>query len=181
MTSFNTFRDRNRDMQDSTERHVFGEITWLDTGATVKVTGNGTVDEEAVVVNLGIGQNFPKDTNTEVLLLASGSDTNMKFAIITIPRDKQRQWPEGGGGVQHPSDPDRAVEFNSKRTWLADGAYAFGNGGEMELLDGKIYIRSPVVVGGDLSVNGNLTVAGAIHGPEPSGGGSSTPIPGFDK
>ena len=180
MTSFNTFRDRNRDMQDATERHVFGEIQWLETGALVKVTGNGTVDDEAVVVNLGIGQNFPKDTNTEVLLLASGSDTNLKFALITIPRDKQRQWPEGGGGVQHPSDPERALEFNEKRTWLTDGKYAVGENGYFEVVDGKIYIRGDAVISGNLGVNGDLTVGGNINGPLPSGGGQ-TPIPDFDK
>lgn len=180
MTSFNKFEDRNRDMQDATERHVFGELTWLDTGAIIKVKGNGTVDEEAVVVNLGVGSNFATDTNTEVLLLASGSDTNLKFALITIPRDKQRKWPSGGGGIQHPSDPDRAMEFNEKRTWLTDGNYAVGGGGTFEVRGGNIYFRGDAVISGNLGVNGNLTVGGAIHGPEPSGGGQ-TPIPDFDK
>lgn len=173
MSSFNQFRDRNRDMQDGTERHVFGSIEYLGTGAIVKVRGNGTIDEEAVVVNLGIGSTFADNENTEVLLLASGSDTNLKFALITIPRDKQRKWESGTGGIQHPSDPERALEFNEKRTWLTDGNYAVGDGGTFEVKDGKIYMR------GDLHVGGNLLVSGSIVGPLPSG--SAGPVPAFEK
>lgn len=173
MTSFNKFPDRNRDMQDGTERHVFGEIEYLGSGAKIKVRGNGTVDEEAIVVNLGIGQSFGKDTNTEVLLLASGSDTNLKFALITIPRDKQRAWQEGSGGIQHPSDPERALEFNDKRTHLTDGKYAVGEDGMLEIVDGKMYIR------GDLYVEKNLLVGGSIVGPLPSPG--PVIIPPFEK
>jgi len=173
MTSFNNFQERNRDMQDGTERHVFGEIEYLDTGAIVKVRGNGTQDEEAVVVNLGLGQSFGKNHNTEVLLLMSGSDSNLKFALITIPRDKQRKWDEGTGGVQHPTDPERALEFNKKRTWLTDGEYAVGDGGYLEVKGGKIYVR------GDLYVEKNLLVGGSIIGPEPSPG--PVVIPPFEK
>lgn len=172
MTSMIGFPDRNRDMQDGLERHVFGSIEYLDSGAVMKVRGNGTVDEEVILLNLGQGMNFPKDTNTEVFLMASGSDTNMKFALLTIPRDKQRHWKEGTGGVQHPTDPERAMEFNDKRTHLTDGNYAVGSG-EFEVKDGKIYFRGDVFIGGDLNVTG------AIKGPLPSGG--ATPPPGFEE
>lgn len=169
MTSFQTFRERNRDMQDYVERHVFGKLEWLDSGAVMRVRGNGTVDEEVILINIGQGMNFPEDTNTEVLLLASGSDTNMKFGILTIPRDKQRPWKEGTGGVQHPTDPDRALEFNDKRTHLTDGNYAVGEGGTLEVRDGKVYVR------GDLVIGGNLEVNGVIKGPQPTGGASPPP------
>ena len=35
------------------------------------------------------------------MLLASSSDTTLKMALLTIPKDKQRRWEEGHGGVQH--------------------------------------------------------------------------------
>jgi len=169
MSSFQQFPDRNRDMQDGIERHVFGKLEWLDSGAIMKVRGNGTVDEEVILINIGQAMNLPENTNTEVIVLASGSDTNMKFALLTIPRDKQRPWKEGTGGIQHPTDPNRALEFNEKRTWLTDGNYAVGESGTIEVRDGKVYVRGDLVIGGDLEVTGN------IRGPLPSGTGSPPP------
>jgi hypothetical protein len=171
MTSMFNFSERNRDQQDGVERHVWGKLEHFNTGATIKVRGNGTVDEEAIVLNTGVGYNYPENTNTEVFLLASGSDTNLKFALVTIPRDKQRPWAEGTGGIQHPTDPNRAMEFNSKRTWLEDGTYAFGRGGEIELKDGKLYVRADIYC--------NTIHAKNIIGPEPTPGDFD--IPAFEK
>ncbi len=170
MTSFESFQSRNRDVQDGVERHVFGEIFFdKDNGAYMKVRGNGTEDEEVIVLNTGLGQHYSKDTNTEVVLFASGSDTGLKFGLITIPRDKQRQWKEGTGGVQHPTDPDKALEFNAKRAWITDNFAVLM--GMLEVKDGEVYIRG--------TLKAQTVEAGNFVGPIPSG--SMSPIPGFEE
>jgi hypothetical protein len=165
------FQSRNRDMQDGIERHVFGKIQHLDTGAIIKVRGNGTVDEEAVLINLGVGANFAENKNTEVFLLASGSDPSLKLALVTIPRDKQRAWKEGTGGVQHPEDPAKALEFNAKRAWITDNFAALM--GILEVKDGKVIIR------GDLEVSGTATVNVRVVTPDSSNG--TVDIPPFEE
>jgi hypothetical protein len=172
MTTFESFPSRNRDVQDGIERMVFGKLTHLGTGTVATLRGNGTQDEEVVVVNIGQGMNFAENTNTEVLVFASGSDTNMKFAMLTIPRDKQRPWKEGTGGVQHPTDPDRALEFNDKRTHLTDGNYAVGENGTLEVRGGTVYIR------GDLIVEGKVTANEKVRTPKSENG--TDDIPGFE-
>jgi hypothetical protein len=174
MTSFNTFAERNRDMQDGLERMVFGKLTHLGTGAVVKLRGNGTEDEEVRVINVGQGMNFSENTNTEVLVLVSGSDTNMKFAMLQIPADKQRPWGEGHGGIQNPLDPDKAIEFNDKRTWATEENFAIGPNGIFEIKDGKLYIRCEVVV------EGRVTSNDRFKSPNPGQTGTEN-IPGFDK
>lgn len=174
MTSFNNFPERNRDMQDNMERMVFGKLTNLGTGATVKLRGNGTEEEEVVVLNIGQGMNFPENTNTEVFVLMSGSDSNAKFALLTIPRDKQRPWGEGKGGIQNPMDPNKAIEFNEKRTWATEGNFAVGDNGIFEVKDGKVYIRADVVVEGQVTSNNRF------KSPNPGVTGTED-IPGFDK
>lgn len=171
MTSLNNFQSRNYDAQDGTERHVFGEMEQTDTGTYLTLRGNGTQEQEAVMLHTGFSFAFPKNTNTEVIVFSSGSDTNLKFALPTIPRNKQRKYAEGVGGLQHPMDPTRAIEFNKKRTWLEDGTYAFGRGGEIELKDGKLYVRAELYV--------DTIHANTIIGPDPTPGHFD--MPGFDK
>src|SRR5262249_30493077 len=118
-------KERPRDVQDYVERHVWGSLEYVDkAGSVLRVRGTDTEDLEMPVINAGYGFNLSQNSNAEVLAFSLGSDTNMKFALPTIPHDKQRQWAEGNGGVQHPTNPDRYLEFNDKRTYLKDGAYA---------------------------------------------------------
>lgn len=172
MTDFQRFRERTRDMQDGIERHVYSEQEFIDNaGSIIKVKGTGTLDEEAAVLNIGgVSFNLPKDTNTEVMLLAGGSDTNLKFAILTIPRDKQRKWAEGSGGIQHPTDGDRCIEFNGDETWLKEGTFKIGHDKTITLTVGKdgstLKTNSLTLdldsqtINGDLKVNGNVTIQG---------------------
>lgn len=171
MTSMETFSGRNRDMQDSFERHVFSEFEFTDTGVIVRVKGNGTEDE-AIVLNIGYGFNLPKDSDTEIMLVPSGSDTNMKLAIATIPRDKQRKWKENAGGIQNPTDPDKAVELNEKRTHVTEDNFAVGKGGTLEVVSGTVYVR------GDVRCSGTV-YASDFKGPEPTPG--SPNVPGFEE
>lgn len=171
MTTFNTFGGRNRDQQDFIERHVFGEVEHTSAGAIVKVRGTGSEDEEAPILSTGVGYNFPKNFNTEVFLLSHGSDTAHKYALITIPRDKQRPWKAGTGGIQHPTDPNKALEFNEKRTHLTDGNYAVGSG-TFEVKDGKVYFRCDVVIDGKLTVNAQVIT--------PVVNAGSESVPGFE-
>jgi len=168
-----SFPSRNRDMQDLFERMVFGKLTHLDTGAVVTLRGNGTQDEEVVVLNIGQSMNLPENFNTEVLVLASGSDTNLKFALLTIPRDKQRPWKEGTGGIQNPTDPDKAIEFNDKRTHVTENNFAVGDSGIFEVKDGKVYIRAELVV------EGRVTSNDRFKSPNPGENGTED-IPGFE-
>src|SRR5215510_9372306 len=100
MTRFQRYRERTRDIQDHLERHVWGEQKYTGKGSIIKVRGTDTNDEETAVLNIaGNSFNLPKNSNTEVILLSGGSDTTLKLAVLTIPRDKQRRWQEGDGGV----------------------------------------------------------------------------------
>jgi len=154
MTDFQRYRERTRDVQDIIERHVWGKQEYLDgAGSVIRVRGTDSEDEEAAVLNIGgLGFNLPTNSNTEVILLSSGSDTNLKFAILTIPRDKQRKWGEGTGGIQHPTDPDFALEFNDKRAHITKAEFAVGENGDLEVTSGNVIVR------------GNLTVTGTIVG-----------------
>jgi hypothetical protein len=128
MTDFTNFRDRNRDQQDGIERGAWGTLTHVNgSGSHMSVRGTGTLDEEVPVLNTGYGFNLPADSDAEVIMLAAGSDVNAKLAIVTLPRDKQHQWPEGTGGVQHPLDPSRRIEFNSNEMHLKDGTFVLGH------------------------------------------------------
>jgi hypothetical protein len=158
VTTRNAFGDRNRDVQDDGERHIYGEIEDVPGGGRIiRVKGTGTEDEEAFVMAMfGLGGRFPKDTNAEVHLVAGGSDTSLKFAMVMIPHDKERTWKEGTNGVQYWDDPKRAFQFGKKRAHLIDDAVAIGRKGNFEVLDNgdTVYIRGkkivsevPIVVG----------------------------------
>lgn len=187
MTSHKNFHERNRDAQDGIERHVFGKLTYLDkAGAVVTVNGTGTQDQEAIVLNTGYGMNFEDNEDVEVFLVSSGSDRSQKFALVSIPRDKQRKWGKGRGGVQNPLDPDKAVELNEKRVHATDPNFAVG-AGLLEVIDGKVYLRADLHVsgtiysGGSMQAGGNVSTAASFIGPDPSGSGPvPPPIPGFD-
>lgn len=173
MTSFERFGSRNYDMQDGFERTVWGEQEYVDgKGSVIKVNGTDTEDEEATVLNIGgVSFNLPKGSNTEVMLLSGGSDTNLKFAILTIPFDKQRKWKENTGGVQHPTDPDVALEFNGKRAHLTKGDFATGAGGVFEVVGDTVYIRGKLVVERTVTANEKVIT--------PKGESGTESIPGF--
>jgi hypothetical protein len=179
MTTFNRFGDRNLDQQDGIERHIWSEQTFTNAGSIIHVKGTDTEDEEAVVVNNGVGMHFPTDTNTEVYLLSSGSDTNQKVAMLTIPRDRQRKWTESTNGIQHLTDPDRALEFNSKRTYLDDDNVAT-RGGVLEVKGNDVYIRGRLFVSQDIGTAGNFRSPNPPLTP-PTAGGTGVTVPDFDK
>lgn len=172
MTSFRTNSENVRDNQDGIERHLWGKQEYTAAGAIMTVKGTGTEDYEAPVLNIGYSFNVADDTNTEVISMSLGSDTNLKYVIPTIPRDKQRPWKQNSGGIQHPTNPNKAVELNDKRTHLTDGNYAVGDG-TLEIKDGKAFFRCSVVFQGDITVNGK------IISPNPITNGTET-IPGFE-
>jgi hypothetical protein len=173
--SFQKLRERNRDMNDGLERHVWGEQQYLDgAGSIIKVRGTDTNDEEAPVLNNGTSFNLPKDSNSEVMLLASSSDTTLKMAVLTIPRDKQRKWKEGTGGVQHPTDPEQALEFNDKRAHVTQNKFAIGDAGEIEVKGDTVYFRvKKLVIDGELIVNTKIKTPLSEQGRED--------IPAFEK
>lgn len=179
MTTFNRFGDRNRDQQDGIERHIWSEQTFTNAGSIIHVKGTDTEDEEAVVVNNGVGMHFPRDTNTEVYLFSSGSDTNQKIAMLTIPRDRQRVWEPNTNGIQHLTDPKRALEFNSKRTYFDDANVATRDG-IFEVKDGKVYIRADVFVDGDIGTSKNFRSPNPPLTP-PTAGGTGVDVPAFEK
>jgi len=188
--SFLTQNGRSKDVQDGTERHIYGELKYeSDGGAIIKVKGTDSEDEEAIVMNIG-GANFKlkKDHDAEVFLLASSSDTTLKMAVLTIPHDKQRRWPEGEGGIQHPTDDEFSLHFSDKLAHLTKNKFAVGEKGEFEVKGDAVYIRAKkVIIDGELVVNQVVKTPSVVRGNEPppgfegnkqeakksSGGGSS--------
>lgn len=151
MSTKNRFADRNRDQNDGVERHIYSEMESVEGGGhVVKVKGTGTEDDECVVLNIGgVGMRFPKDTNAEVHVLSGGSDTNLKFAVICIPHDKEHKWKEGQNGLQKWDDPKKRVQFDKKRIHATDN-FAARADGVLEVVDGRVYVR------GDLYVQGQV-------------------------
>jgi len=174
MTSFNNFNSRNRDMQDGAERHIFESVEYVKgSGSYVKVKGTGTEDVEAPVIHIGYGHTPSKGADAEVITLSLGSDPNLKFALVQIPADKQREWKEGRGGIQHPSDPTHALEFQDGKLKLTKGIFTVGENGTLEVRDGQIYFR------GDMTITGKLTVNGGVITPDVSPG-TDDKVPEFD-
>ena len=166
--SFTHFRERSRDVQDGLERHVWGEQKYNGKGSHIKVRGTDTNDEEAAVLNVaGVSFNLKKDSNTEVFLLSSSSDTNLKVAILTIPRDKQRRWPEGEGGVQHPTDDEFSLHFSDKLAHLTKNKFAVGEKGEFEIKgDQGVFRVKKLIVDGELVVNTRVKTPEIVNGSE---------------
>ena len=112
MTSFTHYRERSRDINDGTERHVWGKQEYIkNAGSIIKVRGTDTEDQEAGVLNIGgVSFNVKEKFNTEVMLLAPHQIPTLKMVRMDYPKDKQR-WEEGHGGVQHPTDDNPALDL----------------------------------------------------------------------
>jgi hypothetical protein len=164
-----TFRARSKDMQDGWERHIWGKQEYIDGGSIIKVAGTDSGDEEVAVLNIGgVSFNLPKDSDTEVFLLSSSSDTTLKMAILTIPRDKQRRWPEGEGGIQHPTDPEVSLHFSDKLTQVTKNKFAVGQKGEFEVKTDElgVFRVKKLIVDGELIVNKRVVTPRVDQGSE---------------
>lgn len=137
--------------QDQVTTEVWGERTDVDgAGSVLSVRTTRGDDEELPVVNFGYSFNVAADTDTEVMTLNLGADPNAKVAIPILPLSSQRQWPVGTGGVQHPTDAGRYIEFNGDETHLSDGTFVVGSNREVTItVDG-----SNVTI----STGGNMTL-----------------------
>jgi hypothetical protein len=169
--SFTRFRERSRDVQDGTERHVWGEQKYIKgKGSIIKVKGTDSEDQEAMVTNSGAGFNLKKDHDSEVYLLASSSDTTLKMAVLQIPFDKQRRWPEGEGGIQHPTDDEFALHFTDDIAHVTKNKFAVGEKGEFEIKgDQGIFRVSKLIVDGELVVNKQIKTPTVVTGSEKPG------------
>lgn len=175
MTSFTRFRERSRDVNDGTERHVWGKQKYIkNAGSIIKVRGTDTEDEEASVLVIGgVSFNVKEKFNTEVMLLASSSDTTLKMALLTIPKDKQRKWMEGHGGVQHPTDNSFALDFSDDLAHVTKNKFAVGEKGEFEVKGDTAYFRTKkVVFEGEIVVNKLVKTMEIVQGKET--------LPGFE-
>lgn len=178
MTSRRGQHDRNRDIQDLAERHLFDRLEHIEGGGSiVLVKGNDTEDAEAIVLTInGIGMHLPKGSDAEVILLSGGSDNTTKFAIMVTPHTKERQWKEGTNGQQKATDPNVALEFNAKRTHVTDENFAVGDG-LFEVRDGKAYFRIPVEFAHPITapvVNAGVTNTTVAPAP------TIAPVPAFE-
>lgn len=152
MTDFTGYRSQRRDIQDGIERGVWGSVEDVTgAGRVMTVRGTGTVDTELPMMMFGYGFNLAENSNAEVIMVSLGSDVNDKVAIPTLPRDKQHPWGEDEGGIQHPTDPDRRIEFNATDTHHTDGVHTFGPNKEL-----TVTIAGGVVT---LTINGDLNIA----------------------
>ena len=175
MTTFQKYRERTRDIQDGTERHVWGKLDYVkNAGSIIKVRGTDTEDQEAAVLNVGgVSFKVKEKFNTEVMLLASSSDTTLKMALLTIPKDKQRRWMEGHGGVQHPTDDTFALDFSDDLAHITKNKFAVGEKGEFEVKESNGYLRlDKVIITGELYVNKKIW--------SPEYGNASQDPPGFN-
>jgi len=190
--SFLPYSARSKDVQDGLERHVWHELKYEDQGATIKVKGTDSQDEEATVLVIGgAGFKLKKDHDAEVFLLSSSSDTQLKVAVLTTPHDKQRRWPEGEGGVQHPTDDEFSLHFSDKLAHLTKNKFAVGEKGEFEVKSEElgVFRVKKLIVDGELIVNKEVKSPKFSQGSEKpptfegnkqeakqsSGGGGSSP------
>jgi len=182
VTSFIPYASRTRDIQDYVERGVWGSLVYIPgAGASMAVRGTGTLDEEVPLLNLGYGFNLPANSDAEMVMLSLGSDVNDKVVIATIPRGLQHQWGEGQGGVQHPTDPARRIEFNADETLLTDGNYVFGPNRSIRLDlvgdDATINLAGGgtinITTDGEITVGGNISITVAGNATVAVGGSAS--------
>jgi len=166
MTTFVPYNARSRDVQDGVERHVWHELTYEEQGATIKVNGTDTKDEEATVLVIGgAGFKLKKDHDAEVFLLSSSSDTQLKVAVLTTPHDKQRRWPEGEGGVQHPTDDEFSLHFSDKLAHVTKNKFAVGEKGEFEIKGEEGVFRvKKLIIDGELIVNRLIRTPEVVRG-----------------
>jgi hypothetical protein len=161
MTGFTRQRSRVNDLQDQIGRGSYGQWTAVDgLGAVMSVRGTGTLDEEVPIANLGYGFRLADNTDADVFMLSVGADVNDKIALPTIPRNMQYQWGVDQGGIQHPTNPERRIEFNSNETWLKDGSFKIGNGGEVSISVSNGAVNITLNGGADLQINGNVKING---------------------
>lgn len=141
--------DQERDAQDVVEKHVYSDISFGDTGAYVSINGNATADTDVPVLHTGQLHNLPKGTDAEVFVLGNGSDTGLKMAIVTGPRDKQYHSQEGESWGQDPLDPTNRVGYTKNGVRLAADnktiAEALTGMFEIDVVNNKIYFRCPVI------------------------------------
>lgn len=164
MTTYNNFSDRNRDIQDGAERHVWGKLEYENgSGAYMTLRGTGTTEYDVGVINVGYGFNLPENFNTEVMVFSDGSDTNQKHGFPTLPRDKQRQWKENTGGIQNPLDSNKVLEFNPDRAFLREANAVIGNGGVFEIVGNTVIIRGNLRVEGSIICGGSVSAKGGIY------------------
>jgi hypothetical protein len=172
MTTFQQYHERTRDIQDGTERHVWGKQEYIKSaGSIIKVRGTDTEDQEAAVLNVGgVSFNVKEKFNTEVMLLSSSSDTTLKMALLTIPKDKQRRWMEGHGGVQHPTDDTFALDFSDDMAHLTKEKFGVGEKGQFEVKGNESYFRVDKLI-----VTGELYVNKKVYSPEYLNGSQDPP------
>lgn len=167
MSTFYGGTEPLRERQDHVERHIYGDLEYVGGSSVIKVQGTGTEDQEVMNITTGFGFRLPKDTDAEVVVFSSSSDSGLKMGIITLPIDKQRQWQEGRGGIQNPMDPDHALEFRNGQLHLTKGTFSVGDGGTIEVKDGQVYIRANVTITGTLTVNDKVVTPTVIPGTDP--------------
>lgn len=140
--------DDERDAQDVIERHVYSELQVTDTGAKVLVKGNSTQDVDVPVLFLGQLHNMKKDTNAEVHLIGNGSDTDLKYAFVTGPRDKHYKSNPGESWGQDPVDPDARVGYTPNGVRLAGKEKTIAEWSEgmfeIDVKNKMVYFRVPV-------------------------------------
>jgi hypothetical protein len=161
--------------QDGNEMGVYGEITY-EPLPIIRIRGNDTEDKECEVAFVGsCAFKLPKDANCEILMISTGDDTTLKVAMLTPPKDKQRRWKEETGGIQHPTDPEHALEFNKTRAHLVKDQFAVGKKGIFEIKDeNTVYFRADkVVFQGKIIVNERVETPNIVNNKEP--------IPGIEK
>ncbi len=125
MSSLKSGADVLRESQDSTERHQYDQVKFGEGGATVGVKGNGTEDDDNVVLSIGgTIMNLPKGTNAEVFLLSGGDDTNVKFAVVVGPRDKQYKSQPGETWSQNPMNPEQRAGYDKEGYQVVSDAVA---------------------------------------------------------
>lgn len=168
MTTFVPYGARSRDVQDGVERHIWHELKYEEQGSTIKVKGTDTQDEEATVLVIGgAGFKLKKDHDAEVFLLSSSSDTQLKVAVLTTPHDKQRRWPEGEGGVQHPTDDEFSLHFSDKLAHVTKNKFAVGEKGEFEIKgENGVFRVKKLIVDGELVVNKKIITPEIVQGSE---------------
>ena len=87
------------------------------------------------------------------------------MALLTIPKDKQRRWEEGHGGVQHPTDDTFALDFSDSLAHLTQNKFAVGEKGELEVKGDKVYLRvSELIVTGKMYVNEKIYTPDVVIG-----------------
>jgi hypothetical protein len=167
MTTYQGYHSTIPNDQDHNEVGVWGEKTYPEVGAIIKVRGNDSEDQEVEVAYYGgVSFKLPKDSNAEVTMISTGNDTTLKVALLSPPKDKYRRWKENTGGLQHPNDPEHAIEFNNTRAHVTKDAFAVGPKGTFEVKDGVVYVRGKLVVEQEIIANKQVKTPEVVQGTE---------------